>query len=954
MRLLETIDGRTYNLTKEFGGDDQVPPYAILSHTWDADQEVIFEDIVKDNKSRYSKLHASLRLRLHSGKRGYNKLRFCAQQAVRDGFRYFWVDTCCINKKNTLELQTAINSMFCWYRDAAKCYVYLSDVSAASKSRAIDSASWQSAFRESRWFRRGWTLQELLAPASVEFYSKEGVHLGNRLDLKEVIHDITDIPLTALSGVPLDQFSVDEKLSWATERETTREEDEVYALLGIFDITLPFIYDEGYDRALRRLLEKIYAVPDEQETLKAQKSRSTIPFGRDSDFVTRASLSAVHRLCTKPGIHAALVGLGGVGKSQIAIEYAYQMLEERPDTWVFWVHAETQSRFKESYYAIAKKTKLNGWDDPQADILQLVSVWLRNEANGPWLMILDSADDVGVLFDDTPVSCATDGANQTPEKPPLSWFLPHNSNGSMLVTSRSREVACRLTGDASNIVEVGPMDYQDANTLLRKKLTGNARQDEADQLISLLGNMPLALTQAAAFINRTPRMSVARYLDDICGDDIYLLNKNVVDIRRDDQGSNSIMTTWQISFEYLRKRSPSAARLLSLMSFFDRQGIPASLLLRQYAEEGLGEADFDSDMYMLTSLCLVKQAGKASFEMHGLVQYSMRRWLEMQDELEHWKGTCIALICEDYAEQGRENWPIQQSLLPHALAALDILPVSADPSTLKCLNSLGLSLKMLGRYEEAKTELQKVVNAYESTFGTSDLATITSSINLASIYNDQQQWTEAEKRTKEVLQTSKETLGPDHMVTMTRMANLGTTYWQAGKLEQAQALDIQTLELRRINLGEDHLMTVDSKNNLAETYLCRRLYREAEALQLEVLEYHIRTDGELHPFTLTMQSNLAMTYKHQGRLSEAETLHKETLTKMTEVSGPDSPNTLSCMRSLAWTYEAQGRLKEAIELMGKCCETFDRVYTPDSGEMFGFRETLRSWSKELEQGCDEH
>ena len=312
MRLLETTDGRTYRLTEYFRHQSQVPPYAILSHTWEEDQEVTFDDINKDTKSKYRKLQSSLRLRPRSEKRGYKKLRFCAQQAKRDGLRFFWVDTCCIDKSNSSELQKAINSMFQWYQNAAKCYVYLSDVSTAGANRKSWSSALQEAFMGSRWFTRGWTLQELLAPTVVEFFSKEGVYLGSRLELIQLIHDITNIPHKALSGASLQEFDADQKLSWAAERQTTREEDEVYALVGIFGIELPFIYDEGYDRALRRLLEKIYNVPGvsfQQEKLV----KSTVPFGRDNDFVTRDSLVALHRIHKEPGKHAALVGLGGVG-----------------------------------------------------------------------------------------------------------------------------------------------------------------------------------------------------------------------------------------------------------------------------------------------------------------------------------------------------------------------------------------------------------------------------------------------------------------------------------------------------------------------------------------------------------------------------------------------------------------------------------------------------------------
>jgi hypothetical protein len=198
MRLLERNNGGEFNLTKDLFGDD-IPKYAILSHTWGADtEEITFRDLM-DGTGK--------------SKAGYNKIRFCGEQARRDGLQYFWVDTCCIDKANSVELQEAINSMFRWYQNAAKCYVYLSDVS-TSKQKASDRFSkytWESAFRSSRWFTRGWTLQELLAPGSVEFFSRERNRLGNKKTLEQQIHEITGIAITALQGTPLSQFEVGDR-----------------------------------------------------------------------------------------------------------------------------------------------------------------------------------------------------------------------------------------------------------------------------------------------------------------------------------------------------------------------------------------------------------------------------------------------------------------------------------------------------------------------------------------------------------------------------------------------------------------------------------------------------------------------------------------------------------------------------------------------------------------------
>ncbi|KAF2418759.1 HET-domain-containing protein [Tothia fuscella] len=245
---------------------NDLPSYAILSHTWTAGQEVTYDE---------------LRAGIGKGKAGYAKIRFCGERAAHDSLQYFWVDTCCINKSNPAELQEAIASMFYWYRRAVKCYVYLADVIIENtraqniwKSKSIIWKSiwnnqipvpkepqepvWKQAFRKSRWFTRGWTLQELLAPASVEFFSREGRQLGDKLSLEEEIHLITGLPRIALQGGHLSQFSVTERFRWVELRKTRYDEDLAYSLLGIFNVDLPLRYGEGKVNAFERLENEIY------------------------------------------------------------------------------------------------------------------------------------------------------------------------------------------------------------------------------------------------------------------------------------------------------------------------------------------------------------------------------------------------------------------------------------------------------------------------------------------------------------------------------------------------------------------------------------------------------------------------------------------------------------------------------------------------------------------------
>ncbi|KAI0446385.1 vegetative incompatibility protein HET-E-1 [Xylaria telfairii] len=258
MRLLNR-DHATGAITLTEDLHSGIPPYAILSHRWGPDEVTL--QAFQDGTGL--------------GKQGYEKIRFCGEQAQRDGLSHFWVDTCCIDKRNAVELQAAITSMFRWYQNAKRCYVYLDDVSypptpsaehlespPAKRRKHTDTTvptepPWYSAFRNSIWFTRGWTLQELLAPTSVEFFSREHTLLGNKRSLEGVIWDITRIPVEALRNCPPSDFSVSDRFSWMEHRETTVEEDKAYAMLGIFSVQIPLIYGEGYANASQRLRREV-------------------------------------------------------------------------------------------------------------------------------------------------------------------------------------------------------------------------------------------------------------------------------------------------------------------------------------------------------------------------------------------------------------------------------------------------------------------------------------------------------------------------------------------------------------------------------------------------------------------------------------------------------------------------------------------------------------------------
>jgi Heterokaryon incompatibility protein (HET) len=289
MRLL---DVETFQL-EEFHGDD-VPPYAILSHTWET-EEVLFSDL----SNPYFK-----------HKQGWKKIAYTCSQAKLDGFQYAWIDTCCIDKTSSSELSEAINSMYRWYAKSAECYVYLSDVNTDDGKLTFLSSS--------RWFTRGWTLQELLAPELVRFYDRNWNFLGHKfhrvpeMSLTTLISKTTGISVSVLIGErSIHTESVACRMSWASCRKTTRTEDMTYCLLGLFNINMPLLYGEG-NKAFIRLQEEILKTANDHSILAWGFSESR-PFIMDfgSSFMDGEVLP--HYLAPSPQFFRYSASIDSVG-----------------------------------------------------------------------------------------------------------------------------------------------------------------------------------------------------------------------------------------------------------------------------------------------------------------------------------------------------------------------------------------------------------------------------------------------------------------------------------------------------------------------------------------------------------------------------------------------------------------------------------------------------------------
>ncbi|KAJ5922217.1 Tetratricopeptide-like helical [Penicillium verrucosum] len=731
------------------------------------------------------------------------------------------------------------------------------------------------------------------------------------------------------------------------------------------------------------------------------KPLSTVPFAQDQEFVSRDGLlRQIREKSLILGSRIALVGLGGVGKSQLAIEYSHQIRSQSPATWVIWVHGSNESRFEQSFRDIADQVKIPGRQNPQPNIFKLVENWLRDEKIGKWVCILDNVDDDQLLSIKSPANASSK---------PLLEYIPRSQNGFVIITSRNREVALKMV-DHKGLVEVNPMERSEALELLQIKLGENqeSERQESEQLVDVLEFMPLAIIQAASYIrNRAPRCSVSQYLTDFQKSDreaTKLLKKEAGHIYRDREAKNSILVTWQISFDYIRQTRPSAADLLSLMSFFDRQGIPEDLVRHQpeanygsrsaselpsdysdraISESGLGlddssdgeisdsdtspdfeedvsdgeisdsdtSPDFEDDITTLRDYSFITISGKSTFMMHRLVQLTTRAWLESHGQIDQWKDKFINTLDAEFPTGEYENWERCRLLFPHVKSAMSQRPTSIELQRqwATLLYRGAWYAWRSGNIADTTKMASKSTEQRILLLGDKHKEVIDSISMLATAFRLGGRWKEAEPLQVQVMETRKAKLGEDHPDTLTSMSNLALTFWSQGRWKEAEPLQVQVMETRKAKLGEDHPSTLTSMSNLALTFSDQGRWKEAEPLQVQVIETRKAKLGEDHPDTLTSMSNLALTFCDQGRWKEAEPLQVQVMETSKTKLGEHHPNTLTSMSNLAHTWKSSGRDAEAIDLLRKCFAKKKQIIGLNHPHTLSDSRTLLEWESETPQ-----
>ncbi|KAK3940345.1 phosphorylase superfamily [Diplogelasinospora grovesii] len=660
-----------------------------------------------------------------------------------------------------------------------------------------------------------------------------------------------------------------------------------------------------------------------------------VPFGRNRNFVGREQVLARLLAMVPPSADrdncqwTALEGLGGVGKTQIALEAVFRVRDHHPDCSIFWVPAINVTSFENAYREIGRKLQVKDIDGDKADVKALVKCALSQESAGSWLLVIDNADDRELLIDNA-------------QAPLLRNYLPSSPKGSILFTTRNREVAVDLGIPGNCVITMAEMNRPEAIDLLRKDLKESQTRDTQSTglLLDFLADLPLAIKQASAYMAKK-QISAGQYLK-LCQlsdkDSIDLLSRDFEDRSRYREVRNPVATTWLISFDHISRDDPLATEYLRFMCFIGEKDIPQSLLpqagtvnaanalgtLKAYAfitergEDGL------FDMHRLVRLAmrnLLKDkeaalAGTATSVIHRLVRLAMRN--VVKDNEGTWARTAtfvIRCLAKVFPWPEFENRDIWMRYLPHVLIAIQSRADCTDEKAKSdLLHNVGRSYSFAGKYQQAEPICREALYLSERAFGQEDPKTLKTISSLAFILTGLGMYNDAEEMYRRTVKLQEKVLGQEHPDTLNSMKYLAGVVYSLRRYNEAQKICVQTLKLQAKVLGPEHPETLKSLINLSIGLKELGRYQEAEEIHWRTLELQKKAWGQEHPSTLASMNNLANIYEKRKMRQHAAKLHRRTLTLQEKVLGPEHPNTLASIDDLASIYRKQGGYKEAEEM----------------------------------------
>ncbi len=607
----------------------------------------------------------------------------------------------------------------------------------------------------------------------------------------------------------------------------------------------------------------------------------TVPYLRNHFFTGRDdTLNRLHTTLTQQKTVAltALSGLGGIGKTQTALEYSYRYSEEY-DT-VLWLHAESLQALLLDYLLLAELLQLPEQQEAdQMRIVREVMRWLQ-QTTQRWLLILDNVEHLEQV----------------------EAFLPTRGNGHTLLTTRSQAL-----GAAMESIELDTLSHEEGALFLlrRAKLlkpeapleqTSENQRQEAEDICSMLGGLPLALDQAGAYIEENQcRLMDYRQLYETRRGDL---------LRRPGRGgarttSQVVATTWTLSFEQVEQLNPAAADLLRLCAFLHPDGISEALLLAGEGDLGpvlqpVAEDPllWDEAIGVLRRYSLVRRTAETKqLTLHRLVQVVLKGAMT-SEVYKEWAERAVRVVSRAFPEVEYTSWQTCQAYLPHARLCADLIEQGRMrfPEAARLLNQTGRYLYERGAFAEAEPLYFQALTIRE------------------------------------------QVLGQEHLDTAQSLDGLGKVYWCRGKFQQAEPLLQRALTIYERQVGLTHPDTARSLNNLAVLYHLQSKYVRAEPLYRRALAIREQVQGPTHPETAKVLDNLAVLYQDQGKFQQSEEFYRRALAISEQVQGPTHPNTAISLNNLSGLYHSQGKYRQAELLVQRALAIREQALGPTHPE----------------------
>ena len=712
-----------------------------------------------------------------------------------------------------------------------------------------------------------------------------------------------------------------------------RRHDEACTALGrIFDVkegqlrhreirSILLDFDKKMELGLAEVTRELRntAIPDPSKS--AGLPEVPFPFAPDPKFTGRETVIADLDAGFGNFRRMALVGWAGVGKSQVAIEYAHRVRKSRPSTRIYWVRGARRDTFINSYQSLAGQLKLPGHDQPsenEENVAQLFYEMLHDPINGDWLMILDSADDETILFTPSQSQQQNQGRNESTLKP-LLQYLPSVPHGSILITSRNRAAASQIVNEDDCILLVDRFDDDDALALLRKKLPrDDSPRYDAVQLVSLLYHLPLAITQASTYISRLAgRMTISKYRDILISDPIRCMEFEANDIRRDggqseQDFSNSVLKTWQISFDYISEHAEGAGRLLCLMSLLHIQCIPVDYL---FQDEDSTAYQFEETIGPLVEFNLISaDAGGVTYSMHQLIQLSIVYWMKRNDILQEAKGEVLALL-EDKTRYSTCPWTMLEVLVPHIDTVLQYQ--SSHEDLIEIALSLLINVEQhyfsQGLWRMALSRAKKAYNLPARASGVMAWPErrFLAGLMILQISIILEKFVQAEDHALALAEKAILLLPMDDETTMLVLDKSAQVLLGSGKIEKGIELAERAFQSKEQHLGLDNESTIRSFIILANLLVKQDRLDEARQRLTAIESKCNDLYGPMHQSTLMTKACLAGKWLLLGCNDQAEMLLHDIYRAQKQKFDDRHQNTMSALGDYVRVLVEQNKLDEA-------------------------------------------